>query len=136
MRALVAPWLVFFCLVAAAQVPQPPEIAARNYMLVDISANQVLAAKDVDSPVEPESLTKLMVAYLVFQAVQAKKIDLQQTLPVSERASRRPGSRMFIAPKMQVPVDDLLKGLIVSPATMRPWRSPRAWAARRITSSR
>jgi serine-type D-Ala-D-Ala carboxypeptidase (penicillin-binding protein 5/6) len=112
-QALLAPWLVFFCLVAAAQVPQPPEIAARNYILVDVSANQVLAAKDVDSPVEPTALTKLMATYLVFQALQAKKIDLKQTLPVSERASRMPGSRMFIEPKMQVPVDDLVKGMIV-----------------------
>jgi serine-type D-Ala-D-Ala carboxypeptidase (penicillin-binding protein 5/6) len=113
MQALTAPWLVFFCLVAAAQVPQPPEIAARNYILVDVSANQVLAAKDVDSPVEPASLTKLMAAYLVFQALQAKKIEPRQTLPVSDRAWRMPGSRMFIEPKMQVPVDDLVKGMIV-----------------------
>ena len=112
MRALAAPWLVFFCLVAAAQV-QPPEIAARNYLLMDVSANQVLAAKDIDSAVDPASLTKLMASYLVFQALQSKKIDLKQTLPVSEQASRMPGSRMFIEPKMQVPVDDLLKGMIV-----------------------
>jgi serine-type D-Ala-D-Ala carboxypeptidase (penicillin-binding protein 5/6) len=112
MRALAAPWLVFFCLVAAAQV-QPPEIAARNYLLIDVSANQVLAAKDIDSPVEPASLTKLMASYLVFQALQARKIDLKQALPVSEQAARMPGSRMFIESKMQVPVDDLLKGMIV-----------------------
>ena len=113
MQALVAPVLVFFCLAAAAQVPQPPEIAARNYMLVDVTANQILAGKDIDSPVEPASLTKLMATYLVFQALQSKKIDLKQTLPVSERAWRMPGSRMFIDPKMQVPVEDLVKGMIV-----------------------
>jgi D-alanyl-D-alanine carboxypeptidase (penicillin-binding protein 5/6) len=113
MQALLAPWLVFFCLVAAAQVPQPPEIAARSYLLMDVSANQVLAARDPDSPVEPASLTKLMTAYLVFDALRAKKITLQQALPVSERAWKMPGSRMFIDPKMQVPVEDLIKGMIV-----------------------
>lgn len=113
MQALAAPLLFFFCLVAAAQVPQPPEIAARNYMLVDVTADQVLAAKDVDAPVQPASLTKLMSTYLVFQALQAKKIDLKQTLPVSVRAWRTPGSRMFIDPKMQVPVEDLIKGMVV-----------------------
>ncbi len=96
-----------------AQVPQPPEIAARNYMLVDVTAGQVLAAKDIDAPVEPASLTKLMTGYLVFDALRAKKITLEQRLPVSERAWKMPGSRMFIDPKMQVPVDDLLKGMIV-----------------------
>lgn len=99
--------------VRALTMPQPPEIAARSYLLLDVTANQVLAAKDIDSPVEPASLTKLMTAYLVFDALRAKKIDLQQTLPVSERAWRMPGSRMFIDPKMKVPVEDLIKGMIV-----------------------
>lgn len=97
----------------ALTMPQPPEIAARSYLLLDVTANQVLAAKDIDTPVEPASLTKLMTAYLVFDALRAKKIDLQQTLPVSERAWRMPGSRMFIDPKMKVPVEDLIKGMIV-----------------------
>ena len=96
-----------------AQMPQPPEVAARAYLLLDVTANQVLAQKDVDVAVEPASLTKLMTAYLVFDALRAKKIDLQQTLPVSERAWKIGGSRMFIDPKMKVPVEDLIKGMIV-----------------------
>ncbi|WP_312564844.1 D-alanyl-D-alanine carboxypeptidase family protein [Comamonas sp.] len=100
---------------ANAQIAQlqPPEIAAHTYMLVDVTANQVLASKDVDAPVEPASLTKLMTAYMVFDALRAKKITLEQRLPVSEQAWKMPGSRMFIDPKMQVPVEDLLKGMIV-----------------------
>jgi serine-type D-Ala-D-Ala carboxypeptidase (penicillin-binding protein 5/6) len=98
---------------ALAQAPQPPEIAAKSYLLLDITSGQVLAAKDVDSPIEQASLTKLMTAYLVFDALKAKKIDLQQTFGVSERAWKMPGSRMFIDPKMKVPVEDLIKGMIV-----------------------
>ena len=98
---------------AQAQVPQPPEVAARSYLLLDVTANQILAAKDIDSPVEPASLTKLMTEYLVFDALKSKKIDLKQTFGVSERAWKMPGSRMFIDPKMQVPVEDLIKGMIV-----------------------
>ncbi len=98
---------------AAAQMPAPPEIAAKAYLLVDVTSGQVLAAKDPDQPVEPASLTKLMTAYLVFDALKAKKITLTQTLPVSERAWKMPGSRMFIDPSMQVPVEDLIKGMIV-----------------------
>jgi D-alanyl-D-alanine carboxypeptidase (penicillin-binding protein 5/6) len=113
MQALLAPWLLFFCLAAFAQVPQPPEIAARSYLLLDVTANQILAARDIDSPVEPASLTKLMTGYLVYDALRSKKISLDQKLPVSERAWRMPGSRMFIDPKMQVPVEDLIKGMIV-----------------------
>ena len=62
---------------------------------------------------EPASLTKLMSAYLVFDALRSKKLNLKQTLPVSERAWKMPGSRMFIDPKMMVPVEDLIKGMIV-----------------------
>src|SRR6218665_1756866 len=98
---------------AHAQAPQPPEIAARAYILLDVTANQVLAAKNIDAPGEQASLTKLMTAYLVFDALRAEKISLQQKLPVSERAWKMPGSRMFIGPTMQVPVEDLLKGMIV-----------------------
>ncbi|MGH8849016.1 MAG: D-alanyl-D-alanine carboxypeptidase, partial [Polaromonas sp.] len=67
---------------AQAQTPQAPEIAARSYLLLDVTANQLLAAKDIDAPVEPASLTKLMTEYLVFDALKSKKIDLKQTFGV------------------------------------------------------
>jgi len=98
---------------AHAQMPQPPNMAVKAYLLMDVTANQVLAAKDPDMAVEPASLTKLMTAYLVFDALKSKKLSLKQTLPVSERAWKMPGSKMFIDPKMQVPVEDLIKGMIV-----------------------
>ena len=113
MKKLLLSLLVWVALSAAAQTPVPPEIAARSYLLLDVTANQILAQKDIDTPVEPASLTKLMTAYLVFDALRNKKITLEQTFPVSERAWKMPGSRMFIDPKMQVQVDDLIKGMIV-----------------------
>ena len=113
-------WISILLLIAAVPLclraqtmPQPPEIAASAYLLLDVTANQILVGKDFDTPVEPASLTKLMTAYLVFDALRLKKIDLGQKLSVSERAWRMPGSRMFIDPKMKVPVEDLLKGMIV-----------------------
>ncbi|MBA3059666.1 MAG: D-alanyl-D-alanine carboxypeptidase [Gammaproteobacteria bacterium] len=113
MKKLLLTLAAAVCFSVAAQTPQPPEIAARSYLLFDVTANQFLAERDIDSPVEQASLTKLMTAYVVFDALRSKKIDLKQTLPVSERAWKMPGSRMFIDPKMQVPVEDLLKGMIV-----------------------
>ena len=107
---LCAIWFLPFW--SAAQVP-PPEIAARNFLLLDLTSGQVLAAKDIDTPIEPASLTKLMTSYVVFDALRAKKVTLQQKFAVSPQAWKMPGSRMFIDPKMQVPVDDLLKGMIV-----------------------
>ncbi len=61
-------WAALAAFPAAAQSPQPPEIAARAYLLLDMTSGQVLASKDADKPVEPASLTKLMTAYLVFDA--------------------------------------------------------------------
>ncbi len=113
MKSFFAALATTICFSVAAQTPQAPEVAARAYLLMDVSANQILASKDLDMPVEPASLTKLMSAYLVFDALRTKKLDLKQTLPVSERAWKMPGSRMFIDPKMQVPVEDLIKGMIV-----------------------
>jgi D-alanyl-D-alanine carboxypeptidase (penicillin-binding protein 5/6) len=113
MKSFLLALLASLSFAVAAQTPQPPEIAARSYLLLDVTANQILAAKDIDSPLEPASLTKLMTAYLVFDALRSKKIDIKQALPVSERAWKMPGSRMFIDPKMQVPVEDLIKGMIV-----------------------
>ena len=117
MKKILRAWLL--CLLSGlsaglhAQMPQPPEIAARGYLLMDVTSNQILAAREPDMPVEPASLTKLMTAYLVFDALRSRKIDLKQTLPVSERAWKMPGSRMFIDPKMRVPVEDLIKGMVV-----------------------
>jgi D-alanyl-D-alanine carboxypeptidase (penicillin-binding protein 5/6) len=112
-KMLLASLALVIGLTAHAQTPQAPEVAAKSFLLLDVTSNQILAEKDIDSPVEPASLTKLMSAYLVFDALKSKKLDLKQRLPVSERSWKMPGSRMFIDPKMQVPVEDLVKGMIV-----------------------
>jgi len=98
---------------AQSPAPEAPEIAAKAYLLLDVTANQILASRELDMPLEPASLTKLMSAYLVFDALKSKKIDMKQTFGVSERAWKMPGSRMFIDPKMKVPIEDLIKGMIV-----------------------
>lgn len=101
---------------ARAQAPQPPEVAARSWLLLDLSTHQVLGAREPDLAVEPASLTKLMSAYVIFQALRDKKLSLEQTLPVSERAWRTGqtgASRSFLPLNSAVKVDDLLKGMIV-----------------------
>jgi D-alanyl-D-alanine carboxypeptidase (penicillin-binding protein 5/6) len=105
-----------FAAVAQAQTPQPPELAARQYILIDLASSQVLAEREADVPADPASLTKLMTAYLVFDAIKARKLSLEQPIPVSVRAwSERKGggSLMFIDTTMKPTVDELLKGMIV-----------------------
>ena len=101
---------------ACAQAPQPPEVAARHYILMDLTTGQTLAERDADTPSDPASLTKLMTAYLSFQAIKDKKLALEQRLPISKRAwSERKGdpSLMFIDTTMTPTVDELLHGMIV-----------------------
>jgi len=101
---------------AQAQAPQSPEIAARSYLLLDMTANRVLTERDADTPNDPASLTKLMTAYVVFGALRDKRLSLEQTLPVSKRAwDERKGdpSLMFIDTLMTPKVDDLLRGMII-----------------------
>ena len=116
MKPLLALVLALFTAAVSAQALPAPEIAARNYILVDLSSNQVLAEHDADQPADPASLTKLMTAYLVFNAIKDKKLSLEQQLPVSRRAwdeRKYGGSLMFIDTTMTPTVDELLHGEII-----------------------
>lgn len=117
MKKLIAFVLAAACTVSSwAQAPQPPELAARHYILMDLTSNQVLAERDADTATDPASLTKLMTAYVVFTALREKKLTLEQTLNVSKRAwDERKGdpSLMFIDTTMTPKVDELLRGMII-----------------------
>jgi D-alanyl-D-alanine carboxypeptidase (penicillin-binding protein 5/6) len=117
LKRWIAAWLVCMGVAAAhGQALQPPEVAARNYLLIDLNTDQVLAEREADKQIDPASLTKLMTAYLIFNALKDKKITLEQTLPVSLRAwSERKGggSLMFIDPRMTPKIEELLRGMIV-----------------------
>ncbi|ANQ83272.1 D-alanyl-D-alanine carboxypeptidase [Azoarcus olearius] len=113
MRFVFALLLSLFSLLAAAQSIPAPALAAKAWVLVDHNTGQVLAANDPDARIEPASLTKLMTAYLTFSALKAGTIALDQPVPVSERAWRQEGSRMFIEPQKPVAVQELIRGVIV-----------------------
>jgi serine-type D-Ala-D-Ala carboxypeptidase (penicillin-binding protein 5/6) len=113
---LVAAATTLACSVTQAQAVQPPEMAARQYLLLDLTTNQVLAERDADTATDPASLTKLMTAYIVFGALRDKKLTLEQPIAVSVRAwEERKGdpSLMFIDTTMRPTVDELLHGMIV-----------------------
>lgn len=107
---------LLFAQQAAAPIPAPPPIAAKTYVLLDFKSGQLLASQNPDERVEPASLTKLMTAYVAFSALKQKTIRPDQTVPVSTRASRTEGSRMFIEPRKPVTVDELIHGVIVQSA--------------------
>lgn len=97
----------------ASQVPPPPELDLRSYVLMDSASGQVLAAKAGNERVQPASLTKLMTVYLTFDGLQRGLLKMDEIVPVSTEAWKTGGSRMFIEPRLPVTVNQLIQGLVV-----------------------
>jgi D-alanyl-D-alanine carboxypeptidase (penicillin-binding protein 5/6) len=119
MRAILnlTPLLFLLCLgvaqAAPSLLPSPPRLAASGYVLMDYQSGQILAESHADERMEPASLTKMMTAYVVFHELKAGHIHLDDEVRVSEKAWRMTGSRMFIEVGSKVPVEKLLKGMII-----------------------
>ncbi len=112
--ALVAALVVCPPLRAAAPpIPAPPAVKARAYILVDHFSGRVLAQEQAEARAEPASLTKLMSAYVVFTALKEGRLKLTDMVTISEHAWRAEGSRTFVQVGTQIPVDILIKGMIV-----------------------
>jgi D-alanyl-D-alanine carboxypeptidase (penicillin-binding protein 5/6) len=117
MKKLIAAFAASALLMSAAQAQQvpAPQIAARSWLLLDATSGQVIASQDPDMRIEPASLTKVMTAYVVFEALRDKKITLDQMVNVSVHAWKVDGSssKMFIDPATPVKIQDLLYGLMI-----------------------
>jgi D-alanyl-D-alanine carboxypeptidase (penicillin-binding protein 5/6) len=111
---LLALLLLASCpVLAAVPIPKPPSIDARAYVLVDYQSGRVLAGDKADAQLEPASITKLMTGYIVFRAIREKRLGLQDPVTISEHAWKSEGSRTFAQVGTQIPVDTLVKGMIV-----------------------
>ena len=89
-------------------------MTVKAYLLKDAGGGRVLAEQNSQGRVEPASLTKLMTAYLSFKALKNGHLQLTQTLPISVKAWKVEGSKMFVSPDMMnVTVDELLHGMII-----------------------
>lgn len=98
---------------ATAPIPAPPGVNARAWLLVDHFTGRVLAERNADAREEPASLTKLMTAYVVFQALTDGRLKLTDQATISKHAWKAEGSRTFVQVGTQIPVDILIKGMIV-----------------------
>ena len=113
LQSVLLAFLLLPLLAMAQQLPTPPALAAKSWLLIESGSGQELASQAADERLEPASLTKLMTAYLTFAALKQGTIKIDQMVTVSERAWKAEGSRMFIQIGTQVKVDDLIKGMIV-----------------------
>jgi D-alanyl-D-alanine carboxypeptidase (penicillin-binding protein 5/6) len=94
-------------------IPNPPEVDARAYVLLDYTTGQVLAQRNADARMEPASLTKLMTCYVVFHALKAGTLKLDDQVTISEHAWKAEGSRTFVQVGSKIPAEVLIKGMIV-----------------------
>lgn len=103
----------YFTAQASVPVPAPPQIAAKNYILIDFNSGRILAENDADVKIEPASITKLMTSYVVYKEMENGRLTLSDQVLVSERAWRMGGSRMYLDVGTRVSAEMLLKGLII-----------------------
>jgi D-alanyl-D-alanine carboxypeptidase (penicillin-binding protein 5/6) len=94
-------------------IPPPPKIAGTSYLLVDADTMKVLVENEIHEPVPPASLTKIMTGYIAAVELEAGRISLEDQVPISVKAWRAPGSRMFVREGTRVGLEDLLRGIIV-----------------------
>jgi len=112
-HCLLALMLSAVVCVQAAPLPAPPQLSANSFLLFDHVSGEVLASKDPDKRIEPASLTKMMTAYIVAAELKRGSVTLDEPVIVSAEAQAMPGSRMFIEADTVVPLEDLLRGLII-----------------------
>ncbi len=98
---------------AQVSVPDPPKLGFKSHYLVDFDTGTVLAQSDADESLPPASLTKLMTAYVVFSALRDGRIRLDDEAPISEKAWRTGGTRMFVEVGSHVKVEDLIHGMLI-----------------------
>jgi len=116
LRLLLAISIILFqnsTLATITPVPSAPKVSAKSYILQDFSSGHILAEQNASSRVEPASITKLMSAYIIFNEIKANRLKLSDKVIISKKAWRMPGSRTFVEINSKVPVEVLLKGIIV-----------------------
>lgn len=106
--------LLFLVFVPLAPLQaQTVETAAKQAYLLDLTTNTPLFEKNADLHMPTSSMSKMLTAYMVFDALKSGKTTLQTPLPVSPRAWKMEGSRSFMDVNSQVKVEDLIRGLII-----------------------
>ena len=94
-------------------LPDAPPISSRSFVLMDADTSQVIAERDGDLPLPPASLTKIMTSYVAAGEIAAGRISLADDVPISVKAWRTGGSKMFVREGTTVKLEDLLRGIVI-----------------------
>ena len=110
---LVALWGAMAATAAPIIIPAAPQIGAESYLLIDAATGDVLASENARMRLPPASLTKIMTSYIIADEIEQGRITLDDRVPISVKAWRMEGSRMFIREGTEVSVADLLRGIVI-----------------------
>lgn len=111
--------LVFTSLISSASwaaapiIPSPPQLAAKSWLLIDAQTGHIITEHNADERLPPASLTKMMTAYIASEQVISGNISYDDMVRVSEKAWRKPGSKMYIREGTDVKLEDLMRGIII-----------------------
>ena len=99
-------------------LPKPPELAAKSWILIDAETGTVLAENNADLPLPPASLAKMMTTYIVTQQIEQGSLGEFDNVTISDNAwqkggAKTDGSTTFLIPRSQVPIIDLMRGVII-----------------------
>ena len=115
-RWTLHPFFIAIVFLIASSLAGPAvalETKAQQAILMDAKTGAVLLSKNADTPVPPSSMSKIMTIYVLFDAIKSGRVSLDDSFPVSEKAWRKGGSKMFVDVNTRVKVSDLLRGIIV-----------------------
>ena len=94
-------------------IPAAPQLQATGYLLIDATNGEILVEQNADQPLPPASLTKMMTAYIAEREIAEGRISFDDKVPVSIKAWKTGGSRMFIREGTEVRLEDLLRGIVI-----------------------
>ena len=112
-NALVLSSMASFAQGGVTLMPSPPQLAASSYILVDVDSGKIIVQYNADERLPPASLTKMMTSYIVDTELAKGRVSLDDDVPISVKAWRMGGSKMFIREGTKVQLLDLLKGVII-----------------------
>ena len=111
--AMVAVWGAMTATASPIIIPAAPQIGAESYLVIDAATGDVLASENARMRLPPASLTKIMTSYIIADEIEQGRITLDDRVPISVKAWRMEGSRMFVREGTEVSVADLLRGIVI-----------------------
>ncbi|MEN6490081.1 MAG: serine hydrolase [Smithella sp.] len=96
-----------------AHAQRAADLGVKSYFVVNATTGAIIKAKNIDQPIQPASLTKVLSLYVIMDALQRREIRLHDRVKISKKAWKAGGSQMFLEPGTEVDLEELMKGMAI-----------------------